>query len=418
MATGVSTLLTCREALAPAMCAHSAPAQETNSEGTRPAPRLLFGAAAAVAMYLYLASWPVVPPDMVEFLFPWYGHILEQGPIGAFGEPFSNYTPPYLYLLAVASTAHDFVPPQDLIKLLAVAGTGFLAVAVADLLKALGGDWKRAALVFLLPTVILNAALLGQCDALWAGACVFALAAMIRGSTAASLVWCGVAIAFKAQAAFVAPFFIGALIGRRAPLWQWAIPSLVYVALMLPAGLRGWPAADLALVYIRQVHYFDFPGNLANPWAWASHFASDAAPSFYWLGYAAAASVAMAVGALAAGSTHKPKVLLALALLSATALPFVLPKMHERYQFLADILALALALVASDRKAIAIAVAVQFTSLTALVSYIYAWPTPALIGAIGGAWACAAIFQWGWDAGARWPVRPPAAGSLFALPLS
>jgi len=271
-----------------------------------------------------------------------------------------------------------------------VAGTAFLAFAVADLLKAMGAEAKHAAFVFLLPTVVLNAALLGQCDALWAGACVFAVAAMIRGRTAASLVWCGVAVAFKAQSAFVAPFIIGALIGRRAPPWQWAIPALVYAALMLPAWLLGWPATDLATIYLRQVEYFDFPGNLSNPWIWATHFFREAAPSFYVLGYAAAAGAAVAVGALAA-RTSRPRAMLTLALLSAMALPFLLPKMHERYLFLADVLALALALAVRSRTSIAIAIGVQLTSLAALASYMYDWPLPALIGAFAGGAALLAI---------------------------
>ena len=41
----------------------------------------------------------------------------------------------------------------------------------------------------------------------------------VRSSGAAS------PFAFKAQAVFIAPFIIGALIGRRAPLWQWSLPA-------------------------------------------------------------------------------------------------------------------------------------------------------------------------------------------------
>ena len=178
-----------------------------------------FGAIAAVSIVLHAICWATVPPDMKLFVFPWYAHILQQGPVGAFAEPFSNYTPLYLYLLSAASLADSLLAPLHVIKLLSVAGTAMLTLAVADLLKALGQDPRRAAFVFLLPTVVLNAALLGQCDALWAAACVLAVATMIRGRTICCLVWCGVAIAIKAQAVFLAPFIVGALIGRPAPLW-------------------------------------------------------------------------------------------------------------------------------------------------------------------------------------------------------
>ena len=365
------------------MSAHQAIRIES-AAGGRTSPAWL-AAPALVALYLWVVCWPVIAPDMTLFLFPWYGHILEQGPVGAFAEPFSNYSPPYLYLLAAGSLAKSVLSPLSVIKLVAVAGTMFLAAAVADLLKALGGDWRRGLAVFLLPTVIVNAALLGQCDALWAGASVLGIAAMIRGRTVAALVWCGVAIAFKAQSAFVTPFILGALVGRRAPLWQWLIPPAVYCVMMIPAWAAGWPAGDLAMIYVRQVEYFDFPGNLANPWIWATRFA-PASQNLYPLGYVAAALAALGVGAAVAASVRKPAALLALATISTFALPYLLPKMHERYLFLADVLALALALARPTRATVLAAIGVQLTSLSALLAYIYKWPVLALAGAwIGGA---------------------------------
>ena len=392
------------------MSVHQTIISETFDTKRTPLPwPLVLTLIGSLALYLYSLCWSVVPPDLVQFLFPWYAHIVERGPVGAFAEPFSNYTPPYLYLLAAASLTHSVLAPLHVIKWLSVAATGFLAFSIADLLKALGGEPKRAAFTFVVPTIALNAALLGQCDAIWAGACVLAVAAMIRGQTSKSLVCCGVAIAFKAQAAFLAPFIIGALIGRRAPLWQWTIPALVYAALMAPAWLMGWPAADLATVYLRQVEWFVFPGNLANPWIWASQFARDSAQSFYVVGYAAAAAAAIGIGALAAGPVRKPKAMLLLALLSAFALPFLLPKMHERYYFLADALALALALAAPTRRSLATAGLVQLASLASVLTYVYFYwhPVPALAGAFVAAVAVVAIYREALAAGAHWrrPIR-------------
>jgi Gpi18-like mannosyltransferase len=369
---------------APVSIAVEAPAREQ-----APSRALQMGLLAAFAAYVHVVCWAILPPDMSLFLFPWYQHILDHGPVGAFAQPFSNYTPPYLYLLAGASLTDPLLEPLHVIKLLSLAGSAFLALAVADLLKALGSDPRRALFVFVLPTVALNAALLGQCDALWAGSCVLAVAGMIRGRTISALVWCGVAVAFKAQAAFIAPVVIGALIGRRAPLWQWAVPPLVYAGMMVPAWLVGWPAADLATIYLRQAAWFETPGNLANPWVWFSEFAPAAATSFYAVGYAIAAAATVAIGASSAKLARNPKPLLLLALISAVAVPFLLPKMHERYFFLADVLALALALSSRDRGVIGIAVAVQFASLAALVSYIYDWRVPVLIGSLAAAAALA-----------------------------
>jgi len=349
----------------------------------------------AVSVGLYGYYWPTKPPDLVEFVIPWYNHIVDRGPVSAFAHPFSNYTPPYLYLLAAASLAHNVLGPVSVIKWLSVAGTGFLALAVTDLVKALGGKPKRAAFTFIVPTIALNAALLAQCDALWAGACVFALASMMRGRTIMSLVWCGVAISFKAQAAFIAPFIVGTLIGRRTPLWQWTIPGLIYAAFMAPAWLMGWPATDLATIYERQADWFEWPGNLANPWIWATQFASGAAQPFYVLGYAAAAAAAIGICVLCANAFRRPKAMLLLALLSAFALPFLLPKMHERYYFLADALAFSLILTAPTPRNLYLATTIQIASLGSILSYVYfhAFPAPALVGAIVAGMATFAIYR-------------------------
>ena len=368
---------------------------------------------AGLVVYAYALSFPAVSDDMTRYLLPWFDHIVRHGPVGAFAHPFSNYSPPYLYLLAFMSLGHGALSAATLIKILSLAATGFLAIAVADLLKAVGIQARQAVAVLALPTVIINAALLGQCDALWAGACILAVAAMIRGRTATSLAWCGVAIAFKAQAVFIAPFILGALVKRRAPLWQWAIPALVFGAMMLPARLAGWPASDLLTVYLRQAGQFDFAGRLATPWVWVGMSLHDAAQKFYIWGYFAAAAAALGIAALSYRA--KQAAMLPVALLSVIALPFILPRMHERYFFLADVLALALALSLRTRMAITAAVGMQLASLASLFSYFilffYQRPFPTLVGSL---FAAAALI-------ATWRIirdedgRAPAPGGASAL---
>jgi Gpi18-like mannosyltransferase len=362
-------------------------------------------ATGGVAIYLHSLLWWTEPYDMVLFLRPWFDHLVRHGPVGAFAHPFSNYTPAYLYLLAIVSTLHESMDALYLIKLLSVAGTLFAAFAVADLIKACGGQPKWAMLLFILPSAVINSALLAQCDALWAGACVLAAASMIRGRTARALVWCGVALAFKAQSAFIAPFIIGALIGHRAPLWHWAIPPLTAAAIMVPAWLADWPAWHLAMIYPVQSAWFEIPGRLANPWMFGTVFAPQATMSYFWVGFAAVAAAFVALAALTSTSVRQPRAMALLALLSAIALPYLFPKMLERYFFLADVLALAIAIAWRDRTVIAIAVLVQLASLLSLVTYMYFYTEPwlTLVGAVLSTAALAMTFIAARRSGARWP---------------
>ena len=363
------------------MCGVLVTPEAVRGEQAQPS-RVQFAALLLLAACAHAVYWSTRPPDMSIFLEPWFAHIVRYGPIGAFAHPFSNYEPAYLYLLSMSSLAHGLLSPMDIIKLLSVAGSLFLTFAIADLLKTLEGPPKLALFTLVLPTVIINAALLGQCDALWGGCCVLALAAMMRGQIVRSLVWCGIAVAFKSQAAFIAPVIIGAMIGRRAPWWQWGIPGAVFFASLVPAWLLGWPLWKLVTVYPDQAALVKFAGRLANPWVAGTIFADHQVRSFFFVGYIAAAVTAIGIAVLAARSFRDRRTMLLLALLSATAVPFLLPKMLERYYFLGDILALATALSFATKPAIKVAIAVQFASAISLLTYIYSyhWPYPALAG--------------------------------------
>ena len=368
------------------MSAH-APITAASGNGEREgvlSPTVQIAAIVTLALVGRAIYWSRPAPDLKTFLEPWMDHILRYGPVGAFAHPFSNYEPAYLYLMAIGSLAHGFLTTMAIIKILSVAGTAFLTFAVADLLKAVRADARSALLVLLLPSVIINDALLGQCDALWAGATIFGLAAMIRGATLRAMIWCGVGIAFKAQAAFMAPVMIGAMIGRRAPLWQWAVPALVFLATLLPPWLLGWPGDRLLSVYFDQAAFDHICGRLGNPWILFTMFGEQTGRSFFLVGYAAAAAAAVAIAALAARSYRDPRMLMLLAALSGTALPFLLPKMLERYYFLGDIVTLALALSLRNRPAIIAAVAIQLASVLSHMTYLYSHdhPYPALAGAV------------------------------------
>ena len=347
-------------------------------------PQLQVGAIIGLAAIARVMFWTMRPPDMSIFLEPWFAHIVHYGPIGAFAHPFSNYEPAYLYLLALGSLAAGALAPMTIIKIMSVLGTLFLTLALADLLKAARVAPRSALLVLVLPSVIFNDALLAQCDALWAGACLFALAGMIRGRTLSAMVWCGVAFAFKAQAAFIAPVMVGAMIGRRAPWWQWVVPALVFVATLVPAWLMGWPTLKLLTVYLDQAAWDRIPGRLANPWMVGTIFADQAARNWFALGYAAAAGTAVVIAMLAAHAARNPRTLILLAALAGTALPFFLPKMLERYYFLGDVMTLALVFSVRSRPALYAMCAVQIASILSHITLMYFFyqPYPALVGAL------------------------------------
>ena len=340
----------------------------------------------AIAALLTLAGWRAVSIDMGAYLVPWFDHIVAAGPVGAFAAPFSNYTPPYLYLLAITSLFAGVAAPVALIKLLALVGTLALAVAVRRLLIALDADHptRGATLCIALPSVAFNASALGQCDAWWAAASVVAVAMAVERRHAAMLGWFGLAVAFKAQAAFLAPFVAAILLQRRVPVRLWPIALMAIALPMLPAIIDGWPPEDIAAIYWRQADAFSVLSfNAPNVW-----MVVQMLPGVDWLPPLDALALALAAGAgaayVAAFSIRRldGHRLVAAALFAPLLIAGLLPRMHERFFFLADVLALVLAASTRSLRDWRIAALVQAGSILGLAAFATRIEMLAVVGAV------------------------------------
>jgi len=315
--------------------------------------------------------------DVVRFVVPWYEHILSEGRIGAFAHPFSNYAPPYLYLLSATSLLDGLIEPYYLVKLLAWVGAVWLVFAAFQLLEGLGSRPILALSLLLLPSIIANVSMFGQADTFWIAPCLLAVSASVRGRWFWVAFWSGLAFSFKAQAAFLAPFVVHLFVTRRVPPQIWLVAPAVYVAAMFPAWLAGWPAWDLATVYVRQAMWQPgdsyFISNGASWWTIYGWLFPQLALKTFGIGFAL---TLVAVGAgLALIPALSPRATVMLAIISAAGIPFLLPGMHERFYILADVLAVIYALAYPDRRLIVAAVLMQVAS--AFPMYVWAfqlWP--------------------------------------------
>ena len=340
-------------------------------------------AALGLLIAVNVALWPLITFDMREFLVPWVQHIAAHGPIAAFGHPFSNYTPTYLYLLALSSPLLGIISSVSLVKLVSAVGTMWAGWSVWRLLKASGSEpGPLVALgTLLIPTLLLNGGFFGQCDALWVAPCLLAAASSVEGKPRAMLLWWGVALAFKAQAIFLAPFVAGILIAKRAEWHSWLIPPAVYAVFMLPAWALGWPAADLALIYVRQAGTFaDLSMNAPNIWVIVQDVPEFSAPVLTHTGFVAAAAAGVFLIVSLRREADADRLIL-LALISALLLPGLLPRMHERYFLLADLLAFTYAVRQRDLRGWMIFGAVEIGSSLGLLAAVMSVALFAKIGA-------------------------------------
>lgn len=333
------------------------------------------------AALIYAAFWPIMVPDIRLSYAPWLEHIARVGVPTAFATPFGDYTPPYYYLLAVVSPFVGTIGSGNLVKIVSLVGTLLLVAAVLRLARALRIERPElvAAATLLLPGVTFNTAMMGQCDAMSTAPLVMAVAAVVERRIAWMFFWCGVAAAVKAQAIFCAPFFLAMAIRHRAPWHQWLIAPVATLGMFLPAILCGWPVTDLATVYFRQAGFFEtLSMNAPNIWAIVQAY-PIALPL---TGLASVAALGAAVAYVAWFGTRPlpTRALVAAAALAPLLVVGLLPRMHERYFYAADVLVFVWAAASNRREDWGTATLVQLGSLLGIL----AWGTGAWQLAIYG----------------------------------
>jgi Gpi18-like mannosyltransferase len=298
-----------------------------------------------LALALRLALWPNRTVDYYLYLQPWVDQLRAHGNLAGIGQPISNYTPPYLYLLAVAS----YLPvlPLIVVKALGLLIDAGLAVSVGVLVATLhpGARMALAAATgaLLVPSVALDSALLGQCDALYVMPLVVALTLILRDRPAWGCVMVGVALAVKLQAIFILPFLVVLVVGRRLPVKALPWAAAGWAGAMAPAVAAGRPITELPGLYADQVgHFTSTTLNAPNLYQWVPDPPLGTSGAVLLSALAVGGIVLWLVRARIAG--HDALVVRA-AVLILLVVPFTLPRMHERYTLAAEVLAIVYACV-------------------------------------------------------------------------
>ncbi|MBR1407948.1 MAG: hypothetical protein IJ573_03500 [Clostridia bacterium] len=258
----------------------------------------------------------------------------------------SDYTPPYLYLLQIISRVRDY-PWQYLVKAWSVAFEVLLCTAVCKLaslqLKRDGALLVIWHITSMLPTVVFNGAYWGQCDAIYVSICLTALYLGMERRSAGSLFLFGVALSFKLQTVFFLPVMLPLWLRRDLKLRYLPLIPAAYMFMMIPALWGGKSLHHVLTCYLQQAGQYNFMTmNGTNIWQLLpSALPADTKFQFFsTMAMLMAFAVLMAMCAFVC--LHREHLsgrsVVLFALLSLSAIPYFLPKMHERYTFGADVL--------------------------------------------------------------------------------
>lgn len=304
----------------------------------------LVGVAAclACAMYARALLIPFESGDYSVYLLPWTHQLGALSLKDALSTPVGNYNLPYIYFLTLLSRLN--VECLVFIKGFSCLFDVIMAWAVLRLV-ATEVDDKRLQLgafvvVLLSPTVMINGAMWSQCDSVFTAFCVLSALAAVKGRGRACVICWTVAFCFKLQAVFVLPALAVALfmgkVKLRHLLW---IPAVYFVSI-LPALIAGRSFMDCIGIYTNQVGYYD-QLFLNAPTVWRL-FGNPKIPELTNMSVYLSIGVLLlfALYALSVSGKMGERELIDLFLLSSLLAAYILPRMHERYFYLAEIFAI------------------------------------------------------------------------------
>ena len=289
---------------------------------------------------IYLADW-IAKLAAVSF---------SEGMRANIGE----YNVLYQYILFVITRLG--VPALYAVKAVSFIGDALLAGAVAKL-----AGKKHAVIAFgaalLLPTLVLNGGMFAQCDSLYAACALWGLALALDKRPAGSAACFALSLCFKLQSAFILPIVVVLWAAGRLRVREALIFVGTLFAVMLPALLGGKSLGDIIGIYTAQTGlYTGLNYNAANFFGLMQTSGLDVyAYGNFGMALAFGVCALLLVWGLSCVQEMDEADYVRLALLLVLGIVFLLPRMHERYFYLATPLSIALAARRGDRVVIAAA---------------------------------------------------------------
>jgi Gpi18-like mannosyltransferase len=291
-----------------------------------------------------VASYPIITSDYTYFVSKWFDALKGTG-FHAFSQPFADYAPLYLYLLKLLT----FVPVSSLYSAKTLSFLFDIAMAAGACLIVRATRWRCSksglflifSIFMSIPTVVLDSTLWGQCDSIYASGVIFSLYFMLTNRPLPAVVAFGLALAIKVQTIFFLPVLVGWFVQKRLYRQLFAIP-IIYSLSIVPALLGGGSFLYWFFIYLHQAGEFTgLSVNAQSVFAFAESLPLSPVmrDALFYVGLSLALACAAAITIwVARTKIANVDVFILLSVLCVLALPFLLPRMHERYFYLGDVL--------------------------------------------------------------------------------
>lgn len=308
--------------------------------------------------------------DYLIFLSNWFDFLKTNG-FKALATYKGDYNPPYVTIIAILA----YLPIEKIyiIKGISIIFDFLLAISIGKLTSYLSKDNKKDiftlgySICLFIPSVLLNGALWGQCDSMYAFFIVLSLTYLLKEEYLKSFLMFGLSFSFKLQAVFILPLYVIYYVCKKrySILYFFVIP-IVDLVLCIPAMLvgRSWKAC-VATYFLQTTEY---KGNLVMNFLNIYNFFKGGAEYLY--------PTAVIVALVICGLTlfycviKKPKFdneqIFTLGIWFLIVMTFILPGMHDRYLYVGEVLAIIYLLIYKRNYKI-----MSFVVLSPIVTYSY-----------------------------------------------
>ena len=317
--------------------------------------------------------------DFTAFLEDWVKKMRALSARDALVTPIGNYNMPYFYFLLIFSRLD--IAPIISIKAFSCLFDVVLAYYVMKTVALVTEDRRLLLAAYIvtlgLPTVLMNSAQWAQCDSIYVAFCVMSLYAAVKGNGRLCAIAWTLAFSFKLQAIFILPALAVALfMGQVKPKHLLWIPAVFFLSLV-PALIAGRSLGSCLSIYINQTQ--QYPELYANaPTLWRFFTGVDfEGYSNVTVFLAGTAVLLFMYFCLTGYKAFAPQDLIRLFFISSMLLPYVLPRMHERYFYMADIMSFLYFL--TNRKKWYIPAAVVLSSVVGYIWYFTAEEGPGVL---------------------------------------
>ncbi len=296
---------------------------------------------AAVGLRLLLL--PFTNHDLTDAVIPWYEYMIRNGGLQAInglldsanGFPAYIYSPPYLYLLAAAIPLTKWFSTVEVIKLVSIVFDFLSAIAMFYLVRLkFPTGWKKWA-GFLLyvsrrpcsSTAPTGVNLTGFTQLFYWSACILCVPVEFRCH------WCSLPPRWPLnfQAVLFVPLYVVLFFQKKISWWKFFIVPIVFFLWMVPAYLNGYPLLAPFTTYLGGATQFQsITMNTPNLYTFLPN-------TFYRLIVPLGTFVGAVICLMLIWMTIRreneftTERIILFTLLISVIMPFILPKMHERY---------------------------------------------------------------------------------------